>query len=64
MPNNSVNEKAGQQPGDWDGSWEASRRRQLTAGLAATPAQRLEWLEEALAVAYQSGALPRRDQNP
>lgn len=45
---------------DWQCGWEDARRRQLTAGLDATPAQRLEWLEEMLALAYRSGALPRK----
>jgi hypothetical protein len=44
----------------WDASWEAHRRRQLTIGLGATPAQRLAWLEGAIALAHQTGALPRR----
>lgn len=30
----------------------------LTASFAATPAQRLEWLEEALELAWAAGALP------
>jgi hypothetical protein len=63
MPDKAVDRKPGPQPGDWDDSWEANRRHQFSAGLAATPAQRLAWLEEALAVAYQSGALPRGRQN-
>ena len=44
----------------WEGTWEDARRRQLTAGLPATPAQRLAWLEEMISLAHQSGALPRR----
>jgi len=44
--------------GDWEGGWKAHRRRQLLACLSATPAQRLAWLEEAQALAYQAGALP------
>ena len=46
---------------DWECSWEDARRRALSAGLPATPTQRLEWLEEMIRVAYASGALPRRD---
>lgn len=42
----------------WDVGWDA-RRRQLDASLAATPAQRLQWLEEMIAFAHQTGALPR-----
>ncbi len=36
------------------------RREQMLAGLAATPAQRLAWLEAAIAFAHATGALPRR----
>ncbi|MCC6850013.1 MAG: hypothetical protein IT294_16030 [Deltaproteobacteria bacterium] len=45
---------------DWGCGWEAHRRRQLTFALAATPADRLRWLEEMMALAHLSGALPRR----
>jgi len=45
--------------GDWQVDWEGHRRRQLTAAMDATPAQRLAWLEEMLRIAYRSGALPR-----
>jgi hypothetical protein len=49
------------QPGDdWECSFEATRKRQLASGSEATPAQRLAWLEEAIALAHASGALPRR----
>jgi hypothetical protein len=45
------------QPADWN----AEDQNLLSATLSATPAQRLAWLEEALCVAYASGALkPRR----
>jgi hypothetical protein len=44
----------------WDGSWEGSQLHRLARTLAATPAQRLAWLEEAIELAWQSGALPRR----
>ena len=40
--------------------WDASAQNLLRATLSATPAQRLAWLEEALELAYQSGALKRR----
>ena len=43
----------------WESGWEDSRRRQLIAGLEATPAQRLAWLESMIALAHRSGALPR-----
>jgi hypothetical protein len=33
--------------------------RTFTLSLAATPAARLQWLEEMIALAWKSGALPR-----
>ena len=39
--------------------WKSQRDRKLTLGLAASPAQRLAWLEEAIAFAHRAGALPR-----
>jgi hypothetical protein len=45
--------------GDWQVDWEGHRRRQLTAAMSATPAQRLAWLEEMIRIAYRFGALPR-----
>jgi len=53
----------GKQPeprSDGKAGWEAHRRERLTLGLAATPAQRLAWLEEAIALAHVTGALPRK----
>ena len=44
---------------DW-GSWAANDEQKLTAGLRATAAERLAWLEEMIAMAYRSGALPRK----
>jgi hypothetical protein len=44
--------------------WEAHRREQLVQGLAATPAQRVAWLEEVLALAYRTGALPAEPTGP
>ena len=41
--------------------WDAARPDLLDATLAATPAQRLAWLEEALRLAYASGALKPRE---
>lgn len=46
---------------DWQCGWEDARRRQLTAGLDATPMQRLEWLEEMLDLAYRAGAMRLSD---
>ncbi len=40
-----------------DAAWEGARRQLLEATLAATPAQRLVWLEEMLELAYRAGAL-------
>ncbi|MFO0701444.1 MAG: hypothetical protein U0236_19660 [Nitrospira sp.] len=41
--------------------WDAKDQSLLSATLMATPAQRLAWLEEALQLAYATGALkPRR----
>ncbi len=45
--------------GGWEADWETSRRAQLDAQMAATPAQRLAWLEDALRLALAAGALPR-----
>lgn len=49
-------------PIPWPVTWHAHRRAQLAAWMAATPAQRLAWLEEMIEVAYQAGALPRRER--
>jgi hypothetical protein len=40
--------------------WSDEDQSLLAATLSATPAQRLAWLEEALRVAYASGALKPR----
>ncbi|UVT17180.1 MAG: hypothetical protein H8K04_06435 [Nitrospira sp.] len=41
--------------------WSADNQSLLDAMLAATPTQRIAWLEEALQLAYATGALkPRR----
>ena len=49
---------------EWSVGWDAHRRLQMTYALAATPAQRLAWLEQAIERAYQTGALPRVPQEP
>lgn len=41
-------------------SWEGNRDEQLRSWLRATPAQRLAWLEEALQLAWNAGAIKRR----
>ena len=46
---------------DWQCGWEDARRRQLTAGFDATPAQRLAWLEEMILFAHRVRALPRTE---
>lgn len=49
--------------GDWERpshGWEQHRRERLRAiARETTPAQRLAWLEDALRIALQSGALKR-----
>jgi hypothetical protein len=45
---------------EWRGDFGAAEERALDASLAATPSQRLAWLEEALAFAAKVGALPAR----
>lgn len=50
--------------GRWDATWEGVRRQRLESTVAATPAQRLAWLEEALELAYRSGALARESSPP
>ena len=42
--------------------WESARVRRFTSALAATPGERLAWLEEMIALAWQTGALPRERQ--
>ena len=46
---------------DWPVSWAAQRDDQLERMLAASPAQRLAWLEEMIRLAFLAGALPRRE---
>jgi hypothetical protein len=45
---------------DWGADWDTTRRRRLTKGLDASPAERVRWLEEMIAIAHRTGALPRR----
>jgi hypothetical protein len=44
----------------WDATWEGARKRLLESTLAATPAQRLAWLEEMLELAHRAGALGKK----
>lgn len=48
----------GPREGTWPVTWEASHAAMLDSVASATPAQRLAWLEEAIRLAYRSGALP------
>ena len=48
---------------DWDATWGGVREQLLRSPLAATPAQRLAWLEEVLELAYRAGALSRRNSS-
>ena len=65
-----MTDETGRKPersGPWDAaSWEGAERAQLETMLAATPAQRLAWLEEAMRLAHASGALEaaRRERTP
>lgn len=57
--------EGGESADRWDATWEGARRQLLESTLAATPAQRLAWLEEMLEFAYRAGALearPARDK--
>ncbi len=44
----------------WDATWEGARKQLLESTLAATPAQRLAWLEEMLELAHRAGALGKK----
>lgn len=59
--------RAGEPSEGWDAaSWEGAERAQLKTMLAATPAERLAWLEEAMRLAHASGALEaaREERTP
>ena len=51
-------------PERWDVTWADVERAQLETMLAATPAQRLAWLEEAMRLAHASGALAAARRKP
>jgi len=51
-------------PGRWQAGWEDQRRFQMARALEATPAERLAWLEQAIELAYRTGALPRPTGGP
>jgi len=44
---------------DFDAGWEAARRFQFDRACEASSAERLAWLEQAIELAYRTGALPR-----
>jgi len=46
--------------GDEPAGWERNERDRRLIGLGSTPAERLAWLEEALWIAYEAEALPKR----
>ena len=48
----------------WVGTWAEVEQAQLETMLRATPAQRLAWLEEAMRLAYASGALGTNRSEP
>jgi hypothetical protein len=43
----------------WRGDFHAAEERLLEVSLSATPSERLQWLEEALAFAARIGALQK-----
>lgn len=47
---------------EWNSDFRAAEEQALEASLAATPSQRLAWLEDALAFAWKVGALQRPDE--
>lgn len=55
---------AGRSSERWDVTWADVERAQLETMLAATPAQRLAWLEEAMRLAHASGALAAARRKP
>ena len=46
---------------EWRGDFRAAEERLLDASLAATPSQRLKWLEEALAFAARMAESSREE---
>ena len=60
-------DQAGAPSMGWDAaSWEGAERARLETMLAASPAERLAWLEAAMRLAHASGALAaaRRERAP
>ena len=53
--------RGGDESGEWLAGWDAPRRAQrIRVAEETTPAERLAWLEEMIALAHRTGALPRR----
>lgn len=48
---------------EWHVDWDEHRRWQLRSVVAASPAQRLAWLEDAIRLAHRTGALDRARRN-
>jgi len=48
---------------EWNVDWDEQRRWQLRSTATASPAQRLAWLEDAIRLAHQCGALDRARRN-
>lgn len=48
----------------WKAGWDDQEENAFESSLAATPLQRLEWLEEALELAWASGALSELRDHP
>jgi hypothetical protein len=48
---------------DWQADWKDNEQAELRSWLRATPAQRLAWLEDAMKLAYQAGALGQKKQD-
>ena len=49
---------------DWPVTWEANRRDQLRIALRSTPEQRLQWLEDAIRLAFEARAERSRRHEP
>ena len=48
----------------WKAGWEDQEENTFESSLAATPLQRLEWLEEALELSWASGAISELRDEP
>jgi len=59
-----MNERGPGDPAPPEDGWERHRQERLASILTTTPAQRLAWLEDAIAFARRAGALPRDPAGP